>query len=86
MLALAEKNVPFRESYYLEMPRVPKEEPEELLEFLSGEDRPTAVLVSDDILAMALVKTALELHLRIPEDLSVISFNNSLFPSCPRRS
>ena len=79
MLALAEKNVPFRESYYLEMPRVPKEEPEELLEFLSGEDRPTAVLVSDDILAMALVKTALELHLHIPEDLSVISFNNSLF-------
>lgn len=79
MLALAEKNVPFRESYYLEMPQVPKEEPEELLEFLSGEDRPTAVLVSDDILAMALVKTALELHLRIPEDLSVISFNNSLF-------
>ena len=59
--------------------RVPKEEPEELLEFLSGEDRPTAVLVSDDILAMALVKTALELHLHIPEDLSVISFNNSLF-------
>ena len=76
MLALAEKNVPFRESYYLEMPRVPKEEPEELLEFLSGEDRPTAVLVSDDILAMALVKTALELHLHIPEDLSVMGFDD----------
>ena len=79
MLALAEKNVPFKAHFYLEMPQVPQEETEELLRFLSGDDRPTAVLVSDDILAMALMKTAMELHLRIPEDLSVISFNNSLF-------
>ena len=61
------------------MPQVPREQTDDLRRFLSGKDRPTAVLVSDDILAMALEKTALELHLRIPEDLSIISFNNSLF-------
>lgn len=75
MLALAENNVPFEENYYLDL----REQTDDLRRFLSGKDRPTAVLVSDDILAMALEKTALELHLRIPEDLSIISFNNSLF-------
>lgn len=79
MLALAENNVPFQENYYLEMPQVPKNKTDRLLRFLSREDRPTAVLVSDDILAMVLEKTAFELHLQIPEDLSIISFNNSLF-------
>ena len=78
MLALAENNVPFQENY-LEMPQVPKNKTDRLLRFLSREDRPTAVLVSDDILAMVLEKTAFELHLQIPEDLSIISFNNSLF-------
>ena len=79
MLALAENNVPFQENYYLEMPQVPKNKTNRLLRFLSRENRPTAVLVSDDILAMVLEKTAFELHLQIPEDLSIISFNNSLF-------
>ena len=42
-------------------------------------DRPTAILVSDDILAVSLERVCLENHLAIPEDLSIISFNNSLF-------
>ena len=39
----------------------------------------TAILVSDDILAVSLERVCLETHLSIPEDLSIISFNNSLF-------
>lgn len=79
MLALAEHNVPFEEDYYLEMPQIPKENNDTLLHFLSRKNRPTALLVSDDILAMVIEKAAFELHLDIPEDLSLISFNNSLF-------
>lgn len=46
---------------------------------LTALDRPTAVLVSDDILAVVLEQFCNKLGLRIPKDLSIVSFNNSLF-------
>lgn len=46
---------------------------------LTAPDRPTAVLVSDDILAVVLEQFCIKLGLRIPKDLSIVSFNNSLF-------
>ena len=36
------------------------------------------MVVSDDILAVALQRVCLEMGLSIPKDLSIISFNNSL--------
>ena len=46
---------------------------------LLSEERPTAVLVSDDILALSLERICMEANISIPEDLSILSFNNSLF-------
>ena len=46
---------------------------------LTAPDRPSAVLVSDDILAVVLEQFCSNLGLRIPKDLSIVSFNNSLF-------
>lgn len=46
---------------------------------LEQEERPTAVVASDDILAAALMQTCTRMGLSVPEDLSVVSFNNSLF-------
>ena len=46
---------------------------------LTAPDRPTAVLVSDGILAVVLEQFCSKLGLRIPKDLSIVSFNNSLF-------
>lgn len=79
MLSLAEHGIMIRKDYCIQMSCVPKNATEELTNLLSMEDRPTALVVSDDILAMVLERTAYELNLRIPEDLSIISFNNSLF-------
>lgn len=79
MLALAEHGIAVKQEYCVEMDFVPKDQTTELVNLLSSKDRPTALLVSDDIFAMALEKTAYELNLKIPEDLSIISFNNSLF-------
>lgn len=50
-----------------------------LQELLLLEDVPTAMVVSDDILAVALERACGRLGLSIPKDLSIISFNNSLF-------
>lgn len=79
ILALTEAGIPYDPAMCIELPSIPKEGADELTEFLSSEIRPTALVVSDDIIAMVIEKTAYELGLRIPEDLSIVSFNNSLF-------
>ena len=48
-------------------------------DLLDLEDRPTAVVASDDILAVALERICVQRGLSVPEDLSIVSFNNSLF-------
>lgn len=77
-LALALHQIPQRPEYCLEVPSIPKNDPNPLHDLLQSSDRPTAIVVSDDILAVALERVCLELSLSIPEDLSIISFNNSL--------
>jgi LacI family transcriptional regulator len=45
-------------------------------EFLTMPDRPTAVFAANDNSAIQVMRTAAELGLRIPEDLSVVGFDN----------
>ena len=65
--------------YCVEVKNVSENNEEVIRGLLMQKDRPTAILVSDDILAVSLERVCLENHLAIPEDLSIISFNNSLF-------
>ena len=83
-LALASHQLPVRPEYCVEVKNVSAKFCV-FCEFcgrtahLMQKARPTAILVSDDILAVSLERVCLENHLAIPEDLSIISFNNSLF-------
>jgi LacI family xylobiose transport system transcriptional regulator len=45
-------------------------------ELLSGPDRPTAIFAGNDVQAMGVYQAARELDLRIPEDLSVVGFDD----------
>jgi len=45
-------------------------------ELLTRRDRPTAVFGGNDLMAIRTVEVALELGLRVPEDVSVIGFDN----------
>lgn len=78
-LALASHQLPVRPEYCVEVKNVSENNEEAIRALLMQKDRPTAILVSDDILAVSLERVCLENHLAIPEDLSIISFNNSLF-------
>ena len=78
-LALASHQLPGRPEYCVEVKNVSENNEEAIRGLLMQKDRPTAILVSDDILAVSLERVCLENHLAIPEDLSIISFNNSLF-------
>lgn len=78
-LALASHQLPVRPEYCVEVKNVSENNEEAIRGLLMQKDRPTAILVSDDILAVSLERVCLENYLAIPEDLSIISFNNSLF-------
>lgn len=84
MLALAEHGIPFKPEYCIEVVLGREGQEEALYGLFSGEERPTAVLVSDDILAMSVERACLELGISVPKDLSILSFNNSLFARLTR--
>ena len=44
---------------------------------LTHQDRPTAIFAASDEMAVAVIEVALELGLRVPEDLSVVGFDDS---------
>jgi LacI family transcriptional regulator len=45
-------------------------------ELLAGDDRPTAVFAANDTSAIATIDVARELGLQVPDDLSVVGFDN----------
>lgn len=47
------------------------------MELLDRPDRPTAIFAANDIIAAATVKAASRLHLRVPEDLAVVGYDDS---------
>lgn len=47
-------------------------------ELLATEDRPTAIFACNDLLAVGAIQAAKQLGLRVPEDLSVIGFDNTI--------
>lgn len=78
-MALLQNDLPVDKKYCVEVDHVFMDECENLLDMLKSEDRPTAMVVSDDILAVSLERVCNQCGLSIPEDLSIISFNDSLF-------
>lgn len=78
-LSLLQHELELRSDYCIEMEYISSDGSQCLRALLGREDRPTAVVVSDDILAVAVERTCIQMGLSIPRDLSIISFNNSLF-------
>ena len=68
-------------SICLEFANAANEGTDRIQALLSREDRPSAILADDDILALLLEQQCFNLGLRIPEDISILSFNNSLYTS-----
>ena len=78
-LSLLLHNLPVRQDYCVEMESASTSHVSNLLELLEQEDRPTAFVVSDDILALVLERCCVQMGLSIPNDISIIAFNNSLY-------
>lgn len=78
-LFLIQNKLPFDPKYSVELESVHPNDLQVLHQLLKEEDRPTAFVVCDDILALALERTCAQLKLSIPGDISIIAFNNSLY-------
>lgn len=78
-MALLQNELPLDKSYCVEVKNAFMDDCEPLFELLQSENRPTAMVVSDDILAVSLERICNQCGLSIPNDLSIISFNDSLF-------
>lgn len=78
-LALTNHGIPIQPEYCVEVANVSQNNTEEISSLLLQDEPPTAIVVSDDILAVSLERVCLLNNLSIPKDLSIISFNNSLF-------
>ena len=78
-LSLLQHGLPILPEYCVEMDGILSNDFPVLRELLERKDRPTAVVASDDILAVLLERTCMQIGLSVPEDISIISFNNSPF-------
>lgn len=78
-LALTSHGIPILPEYCVEVSNVSQNNTDEISALLLQDEPPTAIVVSDDILAVSLERVCLLNNLSIPKDLSIISFNNSLF-------
>ena len=56
-----------------------KKIPKELIDLLKHPECPTAFVVTDDFLGVSLEQACRDCGLSVPNDISIISFNNSLF-------
>ncbi|SFG71498.1 transcriptional regulator, LacI family [Lachnospiraceae bacterium C7] len=77
LLSLAENRIDIRASYTIEGDVNSDGLNNKIQQLLSSKNRPTAVLACDDIFAMTIEKAAQACGLKIPKDLSIVSFNNS---------
>ena len=78
-LSLLQHELPLRADYCFEMESIQSDTLDALQELLKQEDRPTAFVVSDDMLALALERVCVQMQLSIPDDISIIAFNNSIY-------
>lgn len=79
MQALSEAGIPIREDYMLNISSSYSYNPTQILEVIQRDDHPTAFVVCDDIYAVILVRLIEESGFHCPDDISIVSFNNSIF-------
>ena len=74
--ALAQAGILFRPEYHCQGEYGRKEAREMALNLLSLPDRPTAIFAASDTLAIGVMEAARDVGLRVPDDLSVIGYDD----------
>jgi DNA-binding LacI/PurR family transcriptional regulator len=77
MNALNRYNIPLKKDYIIELSEFLKESGYSMAKgLLELEERPTALVVTDDVVAFGAMDAIKEKGLKIPQDIEIMSFNN----------
>ncbi|MDP4087016.1 MAG: LacI family DNA-binding transcriptional regulator [Bacillota bacterium] len=76
--ALMNANIPIKNEYILHEEFLRGGGQEAVNELVSLKERPTSLVVADDFMALGVLSTLDELGIKVPEEISVVSFNNVL--------
>ncbi|MCM3602353.1 LacI family DNA-binding transcriptional regulator [Robertmurraya korlensis] len=82
--ALRESGIPLNDDYIVHEEFLREGGQEAVRELLSLKVPPTALVVADDLMALGVLNTLDELGIKVPEDISIISFNNVLVSEMSR--
>lgn len=77
--ALAEAGIPVREDYILTGDFLSQSGERLLTQLLALKDIPTALFACNDMMAIGAIKQARSSDIRVPEDLSIVGFDNIFF-------
>ena len=78
MAGLVENNIEYDEKLVIDGEKIENKEMKFFKKIFSGKNKPTAIITTDDISALKIEKILLSLNISIPNDVSIIAFNNSL--------
>ncbi|NRG44928.1 LacI family DNA-binding transcriptional regulator [Bacillus sp. CRN 9] len=78
-LALTENNLEIKESYIKSF-QIEQKDPgkQAVTELMQMTEPPTALLIADDLQAMLVLLILRELKIKVPEDVSIVAFNNTI--------
>ncbi len=83
--ALQENDISLQEDYIIHSEQFLREGGQKAVSKLfSGTISPTALIVTDDLIALGVVNSLTEMAIDIPSQVSIISFNNALFAEMSR--
>ncbi|WP_110929681.1 LacI family DNA-binding transcriptional regulator [Bacillus massiliglaciei] len=77
--ALTTEGIPIKKEYIIENGGVDEGGKQTAKRILSLAEPPTALIIGDDLLALGMANSFRELGIRVPDHLSMISFNNAFF-------
>ncbi|WP_088103264.1 LacI family DNA-binding transcriptional regulator [Halalkalibacter urbisdiaboli] len=74
--ALEKANITVRDEFIVHQSEVKEGGQDAIIELMSLNQRPTALVVTDDIMSFGVLRMLDEMGVKVPEDLSLVSFNN----------
>lgn len=75
---IQEAKIPIRDEYIIKTEATIQKGYESAKQLLSLEDKPTAIFACNDLLAAGVIQAAKEINLNLPQDLSIIGFDNTV--------
>lgn len=76
--ALKNANIPLNKDFIVYHKELQEGGQDAVIELMSLSQSPTAIVVSDDIMTFGVMRMLSEMGLKVPEDISIVSFNNVL--------